>query len=60
MKEGILVGLYWLVLAIIYDIILVVYIRGIGWELFSSWALIVHYIELVVFTVLVAFTVKKL
>ena len=59
MKEGILVGLYWLVLAIIYDIILVVYILGIGWELFSSWALIVHYIELVVFTVLGAFTEKK-
>ena len=51
MKEGILVGLYWLVLAIIYDIILVVYILGVGWELFSSWALIIHYAELFIFTV---------
>ena len=59
MKEGFLVGLYWLVLAIIYDIILVVYILGVGWELFSSWALIVHYAELLVFTVLGALTEKE-
>ena len=57
-KEGFLVGLYWLVIAIIYDIILVVYILGVGWELFSSWALIIHYAEIVVFTVLGAFTEK--
>ena len=59
MKEGFLVGLYWLILAIIYDIIVVVYILGIGWEFLSSWALIVHYVELVVFTALGALTEKE-
>lgn len=59
MKEGFLVGLYWLVLAIIYDIILVVYILGVGWELFSSWVLIIHYAEIVVFTVLGSLTEKE-
>ncbi len=59
MKEGSLVGLYWSVIAIIYDIILVVYILGVGWELFSSWDLIIHYAEIVVFTVLGALTEKE-
>ena len=58
-KEGFLVGLYWSVIAIIYDIILVVYILGVGWEFFSSWALLVHYAEIVVFTVLGALTEKE-
>jgi len=58
-KEGFLVGLYWSVIAIIYDIILVVYILGVGWELFSSWALIIHYVEIVVFTFISALTEKK-
>ena len=58
-KEGFLVGLYWLIIAIIYDIIVLVYILGVGWEVFSSWVLIVHYVELVVFTVLGPLTEKK-
>ena len=55
-KEGFLVGLYWLIIAIIYDVIVVVYVLGVGWEFLSSWALIVHYIELVVSTVIGALT----
>ena len=58
-KEGFLVGLYWSVISIICDIIFVVYILGIGWVLFSSWALYIHYIQIVVFTILGALTEKK-
>ncbi len=58
-KEGFIVGLYWSIISIICDIILVVYLLGFGWELFlstSSWALYVHYAEIVVFTILGALT----
>ena len=58
-KEGFLVGLYWSFISIICDIIFVVYLLGIGWVLFSSWALYVHYIQIVVFTILGALTEKK-
>lgn len=57
-NEGFLVGLYWSIIAIIYDIILVVYILGIGWILFASWVLWVHYAEIVIFTILGALTEK--
>ena len=60
MKEGFYVGLYWLILAIVYDIIIVVYVLGVGWDFLSNWVLIIHYIELVVFTILGALTEKKL
>jgi len=62
-KEGFIVGLYWSIISIICDIILVVDVLGFGWELFSSpssWALYVHYAEIVVFTILGALTEKKL
>ena len=58
-KEGFLVGLCWLIIAIIGDIILVVYIMGFGWKLFSSWMQYVLYAEIVVCTILGALTEKK-
>ena len=58
-KEGFLVGLCWLIIVIICDIIFVVYIMGFGWKLFSSWMQYVLYAELVVCTILGALTEKK-
>jgi len=58
-KEGFLVGLYWLIIIIICDIIFVVYIMGFGWKLFSSWMQYVLYAEIVVCTILGALTEKK-
>ena len=58
-KEGFLVGLCWLIITIICDIIFVVYILGVGWVLFSSWVQYVLYAEIVVCTILGALTEKK-
>jgi len=58
-KEGFLVGLCWLIILIICDIIFVVYILGVGWILFSSWVQYVLYAEIVVCTILGALTEKK-
>jgi len=59
LKEGFLVGLCWLIILIICDIIFVVYILGVGWILFSSWVQYVLYAEIVVCTILGALTEKK-
>ena len=58
-KEGFLVGLCWLIIAIIGDIIIVVYIFGAGWQFFSNWVQYVLYAEIVVCTILGALTEKK-
>jgi len=59
MKEAFLVGLYWMIVAIFFDIVFVVYGSGVGWDFFlqAEWTLPVLYTEIVVFTIIGA--IKK-
>jgi hypothetical protein len=59
-KESFLVGLYRMILAVVLDIVILVYGFGIGWNLFlkASWTMPIGYLEYIVFCIIGAL-IKK-
>lgn len=49
--KGLILGAYWMLLALLLDIIIIVYGLGVGWDFFlnSSWTLILGYSEYIIF-----------
>ena len=60
-REGLAVGICWMLMAIALDIIILVYGFGIGWDFFAkaNWTLPVGYLEYVVFCVAGALGVRQ-
>jgi hypothetical protein len=58
--EGLYLGIYWLVIAILLDIIILVYGFNIGWNYFlkANWTMPVGYAEYVIFAFLAGYFSK--
>jgi hypothetical protein len=60
-KEGLYLGIYWLVIALVVDIIILVYGFNVGWDYFlrANWSMLVGYAEYVVFAFLAGYFSKR-